>query len=150
MQPRLHYHEAEPDIMKAVFRLNQAVQASGLDAKLLHLIKLRASQINGCSYCVEMHSREARADGETEQRLYLVSAWKESPLFTPAERAALAWTEALTLIASEDASDALYGEVLEHFGPADLTRLSVAISMINTWNRLAISSRMIHPVSKAA
>lgn len=150
MQSRLHYHEAEPEIMKAVFRLNQAVQASGLDPKLLHLIKLRASQINGCSYCVEMHSREARADGETEQRLYLVSAWKESPLFTPAERAALAWTEALTLIATEDASDVLYAEVLEHFGPADLTRLSVAISMINTWNRLAISSRMIHPVDQAA
>lgn len=90
MQLRLHYHEAEPEIMKAVLKLSQAVQASGLDPKLLHLIKLRASQINGCSYCVEMHSREARADGETEQRLYLVSAWKESPLFTPAERAALA------------------------------------------------------------
>lgn len=150
MQPRLHYYEAEPEIMTAVLKLNEAVQASGLDPKLLHLVKLRASQINGCSYCVELHSREARADGETEQRLYLVSAWKESPLFTPAERAALAWTEALTLIASEEASDALYAEVLEHFGPADLTRLSVAISMINTWNRLAISSRMIHPVNQAA
>lgn len=150
MQPRSNFFQADPDIMKAVLALNEAVQNSGLEQSLLHLIKLRASQINGCSYCVEMHSREARADGETEQRLYLVSAWRESPLFSQKERAALAWTEALTLIAETGVSDELFDEVSASFIPSEIAKLSVAISMINTWNRLAISSRMIHPVKVAA
>lgn len=149
MKPRLNYFQTEPEIMAAVLDLSNAVNDCGLDAGLLHLVKLRASQINGCSYCVEMHTREARADGETEQRLYLVSAWRESPLFSARERAALAWTEALTRI-TEGVTDALYDEVASEFEPADLTRLTVAVSMINTWNRIAISARMIHPVTRAA
>ncbi|MBG20149.1 MAG: alkylhydroperoxidase [Rhizobiales bacterium] len=150
MKPRLNYFETEPKIMTAVAELSSAVDTCGLEAGLLHLVKLRASQINGCSYCVEMHTREARADGETEQRLYLVSAWRESPLFSARERAALAWTEALTRIADGGVTDHLYDEVAREFDAPDLTRLTVAVSMINTWNRIAISSRMIHPVKRAA
>lgn len=116
---------------------------------LLHLIKLRASQINGCSFCVEMHSREARADGETEQRLYLVSAWKESPLFTDRERAAFAWVEAVTRIAEAGVADELYEKTLQHFSAEELTKLTVATGMINIWNRLCVSFHAVHPMPAA-
>lgn len=129
--------------------LNKAVDECGLEASLLHLIKLRASQINGCSYCVEMHSREARRDGETEQRLYLVSAWKESPLFSARERAAFAWTDAVTKIAESGVSDELYVQTLEHFSEEELVKLSVALGMINTWNRLCIPFHALHPMPAA-
>ncbi|TKB44293.1 MAG: carboxymuconolactone decarboxylase family protein, partial [Mesorhizobium sp.] len=111
-----------------------------------HLIKLRASQVNGCSYCVEMHSREARRDGESEQRLYLVSAWKESPLFSERERAAFAWTDALTRIADNGVSDELYARTLEYFSEEELVKLSVALGMINIWNRLCVPFHAIHPM----
>jgi AhpD family alkylhydroperoxidase len=146
MEPRLDYHEAAPDIMKSVLALNAAVQKSGLEKGLLHLVKLRASQINGCSYCLEMHSREARQDGESEQRVHLVAAWRESPLFTARERAAFAWTERLTRLADGLVDDALYVQVLEHFTKEELVKLSVAIGVINMWNRLAVPFRSIHPV----
>lgn len=149
MKPRLNFFNAAPDLMKQVRELNQAVEESGLERSLLHLIKLRASQINGCSFCVDMHSREARQDGETEQRLYLVAAWKESPLFSGRERAAFAWTEAVTLISSGGVSDELYEKTLEHFSAEELVKLTVAVSMINTWNRLCVSFHAIHPVEKA-
>lgn len=108
MKPRLEYFSVAPQLLKAQATLNTAVEESGLERSLLHLIKLRASQINGCSYCVDMHSHEAREDGETEQRLYLVAAWRESPLFSERERAALAWTETVTLISNGGVSDELY------------------------------------------
>lgn len=142
----MHYQDQAPDLMKSVLALNAAVEKSGLERSLLHLIKLRASQINGCSYCVDMHSREARADGEGEQRLYLVAAWKESPLFTDRERAALAWTEAVTLVANGGVPDDLYRATLSHFCESDLVKLTVAIGMINIWNRLSVSFQAIHPV----
>lgn len=146
MKPRLDYFSKAPELMRAVRELNKAVEESGLERSLLHLIKLRASQINGCSYCVDMHAHEARADGESEQRLYLVSAWKESPLFTARERAAFAWTEAVTLLAQAGVSDELYAATLKHFSESDLVKLTVAISMINSWNRLSVSFHTIHPV----
>ena len=117
MTPRMDYFAKAPELMRAVRALNQAVAESGLEKSLLHLVKLRASQINGCSYCVDMHSREARQDGETEQRLYLVAAWKESPLFTERERAAFAWVEAVTLIADDGVSDALTGVPMSGLQP---------------------------------
>lgn len=149
MEPRMNFYDADRKLMAKVLALNEAVNACGLEASLLHLVKLRASQINGCSYCVDMHSREARTDGETEQRLYLVSAWRESPLFTPRERAALAWTETVTLVAG-GVSDADFEAVRAEFDEVDLTRLTIAISMINTWNRLCVPFRSIHPVSRMA
>lgn len=149
MKQRLQFFAAAPDDMKAVAALNKAVEESGLERSLLHLIKLRASQINGCSFCVDMHSREARDDGETEQRLYLVAAWKESPLFSERERAAFAWTEAVTLISNGGVSDDLYSKTLEHFSEQELVKLTVAVGMINVWNRLCVSFHAIHPVQAA-
>ena len=135
--------------MKAVSALNKAVDECGLEESLLHLIKLRASQINGCSFCVDMHSREARQDGETEQRLYLVAAWKESPLFSERERAALAWTEAVTKISDNGVPDELYARTLTHFSEEELVKLSVAVGMINTWNRLCVPFQAVHPMPAA-
>lgn len=149
MKPRLQFFNVAPELMKAVRALNQAVEQSGLERSLLHLIKLRASQINGCSFCVDMHSREAREDGETEQRLYLVAAWKESPLFSERERAAFAYTEAVTRIADAGVPDALYQATLEHFSDEELVKLTTAIAMINVWNRLCVSFHAVHPVEKA-
>ncbi|TIU25328.1 MAG: carboxymuconolactone decarboxylase family protein [Mesorhizobium sp.] len=136
-------------MMKAVIALNKAVEECGLEASLMHLVKLRASQINGCSYCVEMHSREARRDGETETRLYLVAAWKESPLFSERERAAFAWTETVTNISGNGVPDDLYARTLEHFSEEELVKLTVVIGMINTWNRLCVSFHAIHPMPAA-
>ena len=150
MQPRLDFFKADPQLLKAVRDLNTAVEKSGLERSLLHLIKLRASQINGCSFCVDMHTHEARDDGESEQRLYLVSAWRESPLFSERERAAFAWTEAVTLIAGKGVDEALYAETLKHFSEDELVKLTVAVSMINTWNRLCISFHAIHPMREKA
>lgn len=149
MEPRLNFFQHAPELMKSVRALNEAVQSSGLDKMLLHLVKLRASQINGCSYCVEMHSREARDDGESEKRLYLVAAWRESPLFSPRERAALEWTERLTRLPDGPVEDALYNGMLEHFAPEELVQLTVAVGMINTWNRLCVSFHAIHPVAES-
>ena len=149
MKQRLDFFAKAPALMRSVAALNKAVQESGLEHSLLHLIKLRASQINGCSFCVDMHSREAREDGETEQRLYLVAAWRESPLFSERERAAFAWVEAVTLIANGGVSDQLYEATLKHFSEEELVKLTVAAAMINTWNRLCVSFHAIHPVPAA-
>lgn len=148
MEPRLNFYEASPEMMKPVFALNKAVDQCGLEKGLLHIIKLRASQINGCSFCVDMHSREARGDGESEQRVHLVAAWQESPLYTKRERAAFAWTEKLTKLAGRMVEDEDYDEVRKHFTEDELVKLSVAISMINVWNRLCVPFRSIHPVAK--
>lgn len=149
MKQRLQFFAKAPEIMKAVIALNKAVEECGLEASLMHLVKLRASQINGCSYCVEMHSREARRDGETETRLYLVAAWKESPLFSERERAAFAWTETVTNISGNGVPDDLYARTLEHFSEEELVKLTVVIGMINTWNRLCVSFHAIHPMPAA-
>ena len=150
MQPRLNFWKADPKLMNAVLALNKAATESGLEHSLIHLVKLRASQINGCSYCVDMHTKEARKDGESEQRLYLVSAWRESPLFTERERAAFAWTEKLTLLASGPVDDALYARALEHFSEQDLVKLTVLVGVINVWNRLCVSFHAVHSVTAAA
>lgn len=149
MKQRLNFFATAPDLMKQVVALNTAVNECGLDHMLLHLIKLRASQINGCSYCVDMHSREAKQDGETEQRLWLVAAWKESPLFSERERMALKWTETVTNIADAGVSAELYAEGLQHFSGEELVKLTVAVGMINTWNRLCVTFHAIHPVEAA-
>lgn len=148
MEARLNFFQSSPELMKSVRDLEMAVRQSSVDKGLLHLIKLRASQINGCSYCVEMHSREAREDGESEQRVHLVAAWRESPLFSERERAAFAWTEKLTKLSDGPVEDDLYEDMLKHFSEKELVDLSVAISMINTWNRLAVPFHAIHPVSE--
>ena len=150
MQPRLDFWKADPKLMNAVLALNKAATESGLEHSLIHLVKLRASQINGCSYCVDMHTKEARKDGESEQRLYLVSAWRESPLFTERERAAFAWTEKLTLLASGPVDDAPYARALEHFSEQDLVKLTVLVGVINVWNRLCVSFHAVHSVTAAA
>jgi AhpD family alkylhydroperoxidase len=129
--------------------LEKYVHTSGLEHSLLHLIKMRASQINGCAYCLDMHSKDARAAGETEQRLYLLDAWRESPGYTDRERAALAWTESLTRIAKTHAPDADYEQVKGQFSESEIVALSILIGQINAWNRLQIAARAVHPVDAA-
>jgi AhpD family alkylhydroperoxidase len=130
-----------PDGIKAVLGLEVYLRHSGLDARLLDLVRLRASQINGCAYCIDMHWKDLRAVGESEQRLYGLDAWQESPYYTDRERAALEWTEALTRIADGHASDAVYESVKPHFSTAELANLTLAVATINVWNRLNIAAR---------
>ncbi len=146
MKSRMNYFAAAPDSMKAMLALEEQLRGCGLEPSLYHLVKTRASQINGCAYCIHMHTRDARAAGETEERLYLLSAWRESPLYTPRERAALAWTESLTLIAETRAPDEDYAEVRRHFTDTELANLTLLIGAINVWNRLAIAFRSVHPM----
>jgi AhpD family alkylhydroperoxidase len=142
MSQRLNYAKASPEGFKAMRQLQAHVDDCGLEHPLLELVKMRASQINGCAYCLDMHSKDARAAGETEQRLYLLDAWRESPFYSDRERAALAWTEALTRISkTKNVPDALYDEVRQQFSDKELTDLSLAIIAINGWNRLAIPFR---------
>jgi AhpD family alkylhydroperoxidase len=142
MTQRLNYAKASPDGFKAMRGLQAYVDDCGLEHQLMELVKMRASQINGCAYCLDMHSKDARAAGETEQRLYLLDAWRESPFYSDRERAALAWTEALTRISkTRDVPDALYEEVRKQFSDKELVDLSLAIIAINGWNRLAIPFR---------
>jgi AhpD family alkylhydroperoxidase len=145
-KPRLDYFAAAPATMKAMLDLENRVKASGLEPGLIHLVKTRASQINGCAFCIHMHTREARQDGETEERLYLLDAWRESPLYSDRERAALAWTEALTLVAQTHAPDEDYEHLKAHFSEEEQVKLTLAIGAINAWNRFAIGFRSIHPV----
>lgn len=141
MTQRLNYSQASPAGFKAMLALQEHVNACGIEHGLLELVKMRASQINGCAYCIDMHSKDARAAGETEQRLYLLDAWRESPFYSARERAALAWTEALTHIAGTQVPDALYDEVRAQFSEKEIVDLSLAIIAINGWNRLAIPFR---------
>jgi AhpD family alkylhydroperoxidase len=133
------FAHAAPGAMRVMAELERYVRGSGLELPLIELVKLRASQINGCGYCLDMHSKDARAEGETEQRLYLLSAWREAPFYTPRERAALAWTEAVTTISVTGVSDALRDEVSREFSPKEMVDLTMAVITINAWNRLAIS-----------
>lgn len=138
MQKRLNFYSASPGGFKAMRGLQQYVDDCGLEHSLMELVKMRASQINGCAYCLDMHSKDARAAGETEQRLYALNAWRETPFYTDRERAALAWTEALTQISQQHVSDALYDEARAHFSERELVDLSMCIIAINGWNRLAV------------
>ena len=150
MKPRMNFYQAAPDTIKALTALEAQVQSSGLEQSLIELVKTRASQINGCAYCIDMHTADARKHGETEQRLYLLNAWRESPLYTDRERAALAWTEALTLIAETHAPDDLYEAMRAQFSESEAVNLTVLIGAINAWNRVAIGFRAIHPVKAKA
>ncbi len=143
LKPRLDYRKAAPDVMHAMLGLEECVRNSGLERSLLHLVKLRASQINGCAWCIDMHTKDARADGETEQRLYLVSAWRESPFFSDRERAALAWTEAVTLISEDHVPDEVYDYVRRNFTEKELVYLTLAVVAINGWNRFNVSMRTV-------
>jgi AhpD family alkylhydroperoxidase len=147
MNPRLNPYTVEPELMKAMLNLSEKVESSGLEKRLLELVKIRASQINGCAFCIHMHTRDARAHGETEERIYLLDAWRESPLYTDRERAALGWTEALTLVSQTHAPDADYEALRAHFSKEEVVKLTLAISTINAWNRIAIGFRSIHPVA---
>ena len=150
MKPRMNFFKAAPDTIKALVAVEDQVKASGLEHSLIELVKTRASQINGCAYCVDMHTTDARKAGETEQRLYLLNAWRESPLYTERERAALAWTEALTLISETHAPDADYEAMRAQFSESEAVNLTVLIGAINAWNRVAIGFRAIHPVKAKA
>lgn len=142
MTPRIDYHKAS-GAYQAMLGLERYVRNCGLEHPLLELVKTRASQINGCAYCIDMHTKDARAAGETEQRLYGLAAWRETPFYTPRERAALEWTESLTLISENDVPDELYARVREHFSEEELVNLTMAIVTINGWNRLAIPFRSV-------
>ena len=141
MEPRLDFYKASPDAIKAMLALSASVAKLGLEPALLELVKLRASQINGCAFCIDMHATDARKGGETERRLYAVSAWRETPFFTPRERAALAWTEAITQISTVGAPDATYEALSAQFTDKERMDLTLAIAAINGWNRLAIAFR---------
>jgi AhpD family alkylhydroperoxidase len=141
MEPRLDYHQG--GAYQAMAGLEKYVRNCGLEHSLLELVKTRASQINGCAYCIDMHTKDARAGGETEQRLYALSAWRETPFYTERERAALEWAEALTLISENDIPDDLYDSVRQHFSESELVNLTMAIITINGWNRLAIPFRTV-------
>jgi AhpD family alkylhydroperoxidase len=142
MEPRIDYtSSAVSGAIGAMMGLERYVRQSGLDHSLLHLLKMRASQINGCAYCIDMHSKDARALGETEQRLYALSAWRETPFFTERERAALAWTEALTLISEQGVPDSLFQAARDHFSEQELIELTLAVVAINGWNRISVSFR---------
>jgi len=143
MIPRLDYRKFAKEPIKALLDMEAYVAQCGLDHKLLHMIKLRASQINGCAYCIDMHWKDARAAGETEQRLYGLNAWRESPYYTDRERAALEWTESLTLIAASQAPDEAFAAVKSQFSDIEIVDLTYAISTINAWNRIAISMRAV-------
>ena len=143
MEPRIDYRQAPDGAYQAMSAIEVYLRKSGFDHKLLHLVKMRASQINGCAYCIDMHSKDARADGETEQRLYELNAWRETPFYTDRERAALEWTEAVTLVAETHVPDDVYERVRKHFDETELINLTMAVVTINGWNRLAIAFRAV-------
>src|SRR4051812_43608735 len=143
MNPRIDYRKFSPDALQAMLALEKHLAACGLDHKLIHLLKLRASQLNGCAYCIDMHSIDARAAGETEQRLYALDAWRETAFFDARERAALAWVEAVTLVAQSHVPDSVFDEVRTHFSEQEVVDLTYLASTINAWNRIAVSLRAV-------
>jgi AhpD family alkylhydroperoxidase len=140
-KPRLDYTKFGQEPLRSMYAIERYLHGSGMDVKLLHLIKLRASQINGCAFCIDMHWKDARTAGESEQRLYGLDAWRESPYYTDRERAALEWTEALTLISQTHAPDDVYERVRTQYSEKEIVDLTIAVGMINVWNRIAISFR---------
>ncbi len=147
MTARIDPFQSPSEAIQAVEALESYVQGCGLDIGLLELIKTRASQINGCAFCVDMHTREARKHGETEQRLYLLDAWQEAGVYTAREKAALAWTEAVTLVSQTRVPDAVYAEAIRYFSADEIVKLTVAIGLINIWNRIAVGFRVDVPVT---
>jgi AhpD family alkylhydroperoxidase len=143
MQPRIDYVKTAPEVRTAMSRLEKSVRQTGLEPPLLELVKLRASLINGCAYCVDMHTKVARSHGESEQRLYAVSVWRETPFFSERERAALAWTEAVTLVSADHVPDEVYEMARAHFKAKELVDLTLAVIAINGWNRLAVAFRTV-------
>jgi AhpD family alkylhydroperoxidase len=143
MEPRIDVRRNAQEAQKAMYALEQYIAGCGLERKLVHLMKMRASQINGCAYCIDMHSKDARALGETEQRLYELDAWRETPFYTERERAALAWTEAITLVSQTHVPDSVFEEVRKHFSEKEIVDLTFVVTTINAWNRLAIALRAV-------
>ncbi|MGI9387491.1 MAG: carboxymuconolactone decarboxylase family protein [Methyloligellaceae bacterium] len=141
---RINAYDAAPEAMTVMYAVENYIDNSGLEKSLIELVKMRASQINGCAFCLDMHGRDARKNGDTEQRLFLLDAWRESSLFSPRERAALAWTEALTSISSTHAPDAVFEDFADHFTNEEATNLTLVICQINSWNRIAIGFRYQH------
>jgi AhpD family alkylhydroperoxidase len=141
MQTRIDFYTASPDALKAMMALETAVSKLPLEKSLIELVKLRASQINGCAFCIDMHTADAMKDGETPRRLFAVTAWREAPFFTNRERAALAWTESMTQVSLTHAPDEDYALLSAEFSPKEMVDLTVAISTINSWNRLAVGFR---------
>ncbi|MEI9813947.1 MAG: carboxymuconolactone decarboxylase family protein [Acidobacteriota bacterium] len=148
MTPRLNPFAAVPALAKEFIDFSQHVQAAGLETTLMELVKIRASQLNACAFCLHMHTTEARKQGETEERLYLLNAWRESPLYTGRERAALAWTESLTLLPQTHAPDDVYAGLRPHFTDQEIVILTTLIVVINGWNRLQVGFRAVHPVTE--
>jgi AhpD family alkylhydroperoxidase len=143
MEARLEYRKFSQEPYQAMLALEKYLANCGLDHKFMHLLKLRASQINGCAFCIDMHSLDARAAGETEQRLYALNAWRETPFFTDRERAGLAWIEAVTLVAHTHVPDEIYEEALAHFSEKEIVDLTYLATTINAWNRLAVATRAV-------
>ncbi len=141
MEERLHYAKVSPGAFHALLGVEKYLKECGLEESLLHLVKFRVSQINGCAYCLDMHSKDLRALGETEQRLYSLDAWEECPYYSERERAALAWAEAVTLVSETHVPDAVYDIAKEHFSEKELADLTLAVAVINMWNRLSIAGR---------
>lgn len=145
MKARMNPYTVSPEALKLTIDYNQKLAELGLEPSLQELVKIRASQLNGCAFCLHMHTRDARAHGETEERIYLLNGWRESSLYTARERAALGWTESLTLVSQTQAPDGDYAALLPHFTEAEIVKLTLLIGMINTWNRLAVGFRSQHP-----
>ncbi len=143
MEARLDYTKASPEAYKAMLQMEGVVRRSGIDPKLLELMKIRSSQLNGCAYCIDMHTKDARFKGETEQRIYSLDAWRETPFYTDKERAALAWTEAITNIQTGHAPEAVYQELSRNFSEQERLNITFAITTINAWNRIAIGFRSV-------
>ena len=150
MQPRLNFANASQDAYKAVLDLENYVQTSGLERRFIHLIKLRASIINHCAYCIDMHVKESRNDGLSEQWINLVSAWEESPIYDEKERALLTWVDAVTRVADTHIPDSAYETLKAHFSEEEMMKISVAIGVINVWNRLCVGFRAMHPIDQPA
>ena len=150
MQQRLEANKVAPDGYKAMSALQAYVTSCGLEASLLELVKIRASQINGCAFCIAMHTKDARKLGESDERMHLLNAWEEAPVFSPRERAALAWTEAVTLVTEGHVPDSVYEEARKHFSEKELVDLTYAVMTINAWNRLAIAFRKQPLVARAS
>jgi AhpD family alkylhydroperoxidase len=143
MKPRINFMHVNPGVIQAMLGLERQVRQAGFDGKLIDLVRMRASQVNGCAYCLDMHSKDARANGETEQRLHGLVAWREAPYYSARERAALEWTEALTLVAETHVPDDVYERVRVQFSEDELVHLSLAIVAINGWNRLNVAARTV-------
>jgi AhpD family alkylhydroperoxidase len=143
MEPRMDFTKYAQEAQKALYALEKYLGTSGLDHKLIHLLKMRASQINGCAFCIDMHSKDARALGETEQRLYALDAWRETPFYAEEERAALEWVEAITLVSETHVPDQAFDQLKKHFSEKEIVDLTLLAGLINFWNRLAISMRTV-------